>query len=108
MPEQDLNLRHPSTKAIMRYFEFDHLPEGPLRNTSETYHDMAYEMMGTFDDSPELVAGLRHLLEAKDCHVRCALDLYPPRDERFGGPREEQAKGTGVTTDQPEQFPPAE
>jgi hypothetical protein len=30
-------------------------------------------MIANLPDSPELVAGLRHLLEAKDCFVRAAI-----------------------------------
>ncbi len=33
----------------------------------------ARKMIENLPDSPELVAGLRHLLEAKDCFVRAAI-----------------------------------
>jgi hypothetical protein len=65
---------HPATKAILQYFEFDHLREGPLRDTSKKCHDLAYEMALSDElGGAELTAGLRKLLEAKDCFVRAAL-----------------------------------
>ena len=64
--------RHPSTQAIMRYFEFDHLPER-LQPTSRACSDLAHEMVDALPDGPELTTGLRKLLEAKDCFVRSAL-----------------------------------
>ncbi|WP_435582910.1 hypothetical protein [Amycolatopsis thermoflava] len=68
----DLTGRHPSTVAIARFFEFEHLRE-PLRSVSKECHDLAEARIQSTPDSPELVAGLRKLLEAKDCFVRAAL-----------------------------------
>lgn len=62
---------HPATAEILRYFEYDHLPSH-LRGTSELCHDLAHEVAQRLD-GPELTAGLRKLLEAKDCFVRAAL-----------------------------------
>lgn len=61
---------HPATKAILAFFAYDHLPEH-LQLVSAPFHDLAHEMAGTFD-GPEVTAGLRKLLEAKDCMVRAA------------------------------------
>lgn len=72
---RDLTNRHPGTAGIARYFAFDHLPKGPLRDTSEACHNLADDMIGRLPDGPELTAGLRKLLEAKDCFVRAALDV---------------------------------
>lgn len=58
---------------ILLYFAYMHLPEGPLRETSKRVHDLAYLMAETLPAGPELSAGLRKLLEAKDCFVRSAL-----------------------------------
>lgn len=71
----DLTGRHPGTVAVARYFAYDHLPEGALRNTSAHCYRLAEFMVETLPDGPELTAGLRKLLEAKDCFVRSALDL---------------------------------
>lgn len=64
---------HPSTSGILRYFEYAHLPE-KLRDISGQCAALAVEMVNATNDGPELTAGLRKLLEAKDCFVRAALD----------------------------------
>lgn len=66
--------RHPSQSDLLRFFTFDHLPEGAMRSTSKQCADLAHNMMGDPRlDGAELTAGLRKLLEAKDCFVRAAL-----------------------------------
>lgn len=63
---------HPATEAILKHFTYDHLPkhlQDVSRPVCQLAHDMADEL-----DGPELTAGLRKLLEAKDCFVRAALD----------------------------------
>ena len=67
--------RHPAVAAVLRYFAFAHLPAGPLRDTSEKFHILAEDLADALPSGPELTAGLRKLLEAKDCAVRAALDL---------------------------------
>jgi len=62
---------HPGTAAILRHFEYDHLPE-PLRHVSSGIHGVAHWAANSINDDPELTAGLRKLLEAKDCLVRAA------------------------------------
>ncbi|MFD0854475.1 hypothetical protein ACFQ07_19725 [Actinomadura adrarensis] len=69
----DLTNRHPGTQQIARYFGYEHL-KTPLRDVSKQCHDLAEQMIGTLPDGPELTAGLRKLLEAKDCFVRASLD----------------------------------
>lgn len=68
----DTSLRHPSTQHFGPLFEFEHLPEH-LREISGPCHDLAETMVNSLPDGPELSAGLRKLLEAKDCFVRAAL-----------------------------------
>lgn len=65
--------RHPGTVSIARYFEYSHLP-GHLQQVSEPCAHLAAQMLSLLPDGPELTAGLRKLLEAKDCFVRAALD----------------------------------
>jgi hypothetical protein len=72
---RDLSHRHPSTQGIARYFDYAHLPSGPLRSTSARCEELADAMITSLPDGPELTAGLRKLLEAKDCFVRVALEL---------------------------------
>lgn len=64
--------RHPSTQSLMRFFAYEHLPTH-LQWTSRVCCDLAERMAEELPDSPELTAGLRKLLEAKDCFVRAAL-----------------------------------
>lgn len=65
--------RHPATQQIMRHFRYDHLP-ARLAVASAPCAQLALTMVETVPDGPELTAGLRKLLEAKDCFVRAALD----------------------------------
>jgi hypothetical protein len=74
--DPDLSDRHPGTRHIMRYFTFDHLPEGSeRRDRSQDCAALAHAMVRLLPDGPELTAGLRKLLEAKDCFVRASLDV---------------------------------
>lgn len=57
---------------IMRYFDYEHLP-AHLQAVSRPIGDVAREMDRALPDGPEKSAGLRKLLEAKDCLVRAAL-----------------------------------
>lgn len=66
--------RHPATQHIARYFEYAHLPTD-LRLVSKEFSLLAEKMIEMLPDGPELTAGLRKILEAKDCCVRAALDL---------------------------------
>jgi len=67
------DFRHPSVRHFAPLFDYDHLPEGPLRDVSAECAGLAASMVDQLPDGPELSAGLRKLLEAKDCLVRAAL-----------------------------------
>jgi len=62
-----------AVNAIMRYFEYEHLPEH-LQDVSRECALLAQAMDDTLMDCAEKTAGLRKLLEAKDCFVRAALN----------------------------------
>lgn len=62
-----------STNAIMKYFKYDHLPE-KLQEISRPIGELAADLDEKLKDGPEKSAGLRKLLEAKDCLVRAHLD----------------------------------
>jgi hypothetical protein len=68
----NLDGRHSSVKHFAPLFAYSHLPEQHLRGISKAVHDLAEAMVQVMPDSPELAAGLRKLLEAKDCFVRGA------------------------------------
>ena len=57
---------------IIKYFDFEHLPEH-LQEISKVISDVATVMEKTLPDGAEKSAGLRKLLEAKDCFVRAKL-----------------------------------
>ncbi|MGL5923692.1 hypothetical protein [Chroococcidiopsis sp.] len=57
---------------VDRYFSYDHLPL-PLQAVSKPIADLQELMEKLLPDGPEKSAGMRKLLEAKDCLVRAAL-----------------------------------
>lgn len=60
------------SNPIMKYFTYAHLPEH-LQKISKPIGDLAQLMDETLPESAEKSAGLRKLLEAKDCFVRANL-----------------------------------
>lgn len=60
------------TSPILAFFEYKHLPVG-LQLISKPICEAAQEMDTLLPDGPEKSAGLRKLLEAKDCFVRAAI-----------------------------------
>lgn len=64
---------------ILRYFAHEHLPTGKTRGISQMIGDVARALDRELPPGAELSAGLRKLLEAKDCLVRAALDQEDPR-----------------------------
>jgi hypothetical protein len=56
----------------MKYFEYAHLP-AHLQEVSKPVGELAKLMDETLPDGPEKSAGMRKLLEAKDCFVRAKL-----------------------------------
>ena len=57
---------------IMQFFKYNHLPD-KLQEVSKPIGNLAVHMNTTLPDGPEKTAGLRKLLEAKDCFVRASL-----------------------------------
>lgn len=62
----------PSTTA--KYFAYAHLPP-KLQAVSKPLGDLAHMLETALPDGPEKSAGMRKLLEAKDCFVRAAMDM---------------------------------
>jgi hypothetical protein len=62
----------PSANPIMRFFAFAHLPDH-LKLVSGEVFRLACSMDALLPNGAEKSAGLRKLLEAKDCFVRAAL-----------------------------------
>ena len=61
-----------SQNPIMQYFSYSHLPPA-LQEVSAPIGELASHMDSVLPDGPEKSAGLRKLLEAKDCLVRACL-----------------------------------
>ena len=65
--------RHPATVGILQWFNAEHLSP-PLRKIADPIAELADDLVYQLPDGPELTAGLRKLLEAKDCFVRAKLE----------------------------------
>lgn len=61
-----------ATQRMIKYFDYKHLPE-KLQSVSKACCELAYKMADELPESAEKTAGLRKLLEAKDCFVRTLL-----------------------------------
>ena len=61
------------TTTVDRWFSYSHLP-ADLQEVSKACADLHDLMDAVLPDGAEKSAGMRKLLEAKDCFVRAALD----------------------------------
>jgi hypothetical protein len=57
---------------MLQFFEYKHLPEH-LQAVSQPFHVLAHHIVETLPSNPERTAGLRKLVEAKDCAVRALI-----------------------------------
>ena len=60
------------TDRMMQFFAYEHLPPH-LQEISKPFGEMAKQIVETMPANAERTAGLRKLLEAKDCIVRAKL-----------------------------------
>lgn len=65
-----------TTDSMMQFFAYSHLPP-LLQAVSKPFGDLAQHMVDTLPANQERAAGLRKLLEAKDCAVRALLFKEP-------------------------------
>lgn len=65
--------RHPSTAHLAQLLAVNPNLPPHLGSIAQASERLAAEMVDALPDGPELSAGLRKLLEAKDCFVRAAL-----------------------------------
>lgn len=63
---------------ILRYFHYAHLPT-PLQEISSAFCSLAAFMVEALPRNAERSAGLRKLLEAKDCAVRANVGAVKSR-----------------------------
>jgi len=66
-------------EPILQYFKCEHLP-ARLQDISRPFGVLAELIVETLPRNPERSAGLRKLLEAKDCAVRAhlAVEVFQP------------------------------
>ena len=77
LSEQAFN-RHESIRSVVKFLEPNPNLKEPQFTISQLCAGLAAAVLQQIDDdSPEMTAGLRKLLEAKDCFVRASLDLNP-------------------------------
>jgi len=57
----------------VKFFKWEHLPES-LQGVSKSCAGLAVVMDNSLPESAEKTAGLRKLLEAKDCFVRAQME----------------------------------
>lgn len=70
--QPDIHTTHPNGRTmspILKYFNYSHLP-ADMQVVSKAICDIAHAFDSTLPDGAEKSAGLRKLLEAKDCFVR--------------------------------------
>lgn len=63
---------HPATAALLEFFEYEHLPPN-LQDVSMPICSLAHKMASNLPANAETTAGMRKLLEAKDCFVRAEM-----------------------------------
>lgn len=61
---------------MLQFFAYEHLPPH-LQEISKPFGDLARQICETLPANPERTAGLRKLLESKDCVVRAKLYKEP-------------------------------
>lgn len=60
---------------ILEWFDFSHLRDGPMKDTSAKFYALAMDLVNYLPRSAERTVTLRKLLEAKDAAVRSAKAL---------------------------------
>lgn len=73
--KRDWTMTDSAPETMLQFFAYEHLPE-KLQAISKPFGEMAKWMVETLPRNPERTAGLRKLLEAKDCAVRANLGKF--------------------------------
>ena len=70
-----LDHRHPATRQLARWLKANpNLPGGIPADMAKVFEAFAASVVLVTPDGPELSAGMRKLLEAKDCFVRACIE----------------------------------
>lgn len=80
-PDDDREKGIPMGDPLMQFFDYVHLPPF-LQGISQRFNQLAQEMVDELPVNAERSAGLRKLLEAKDCMVRARLFIDPRAADR--------------------------
>lgn len=72
-----LEERHPSSIHMLKVCAPNPNLQGILYDIADDCFGLALNVFSELPDGPELTAGLRKLVEAKDCFVRGYLDTEP-------------------------------
>lgn len=71
--ERELGVEPVVEERMMKWFEFEHLPEH-LKVVSIKFYEVACSVCALVEPGPERTVALRKLLEAKDAAVRAKLN----------------------------------
>ena len=72
--DEDVRAALPSPRhRLLQFFTYEHLPPH-LQAVSKPVGDLARQLDLQLPEGPEKTAGMRKLLEAKDCFVRTLLE----------------------------------
>lgn len=79
---------HPGTENGLRWLTPNpNLPE-PQRTIAQSFYSMAVSLVDECDEGIETTAGLRKMVEAKDCFVRASID----KRDQLAAEREAEAR----------------
>lgn len=67
------------SEQLLQWFTYDHLPDGLGKDFSHACAELAKIAEQALPGGAEKTAGLRKLLEAKDCFVRAGLGQARPK-----------------------------
>ncbi len=59
---------------MMRWFAFGHLRDGKMQDVSRKFTELAEWLDENVAEGAEKTAGMRKLVEAKDCFVRAVIE----------------------------------
>ena len=76
---QNTEAFHPAVAGVLRFFEYDHLPDGAIRAEAQRFAHFARSLAEDIAPDPELTVALRKLLEAKDAAVRAVVVMEKAR-----------------------------
>jgi hypothetical protein len=74
---------HDKINSRLRWFQYGHLPEGPIRDASKRCAVMALEAVEIMHPSEELLSALDFLLSTKEALVRAVILTVEKQEENL-------------------------